>query len=44
MRQWIELKTTGKRTFFIDSVTAAKNEWRADDFRLGGFRPATFFR
>ena len=43
-RQWIELKTTGKGTFFIDSVAAAKNEWRADDFHLGGFRPASFFR
>ena len=36
-RQWIELKTTGRGTFFIDSIAAARNEWRADDFHLGGF-------
>jgi len=41
-RQWIELKTTGKGTFFIDSLAAAKNEWRADDFRLGGFGQPLF--
>lgn len=41
-RQWIELKTTGKGTFFIDSVAVAKNDWRADDFRLGGFGQPLF--
>ena len=41
-RQWIELKTTGKGTFFIDSLAAAKNDWPADDFRLGGFGQPLF--
>jgi hypothetical protein len=41
-RQWIELKTTGKGTFFIDSVAPSKNEWRADDFHLGGFGQPLF--
>jgi hypothetical protein len=42
MRQWIELQTTGKGTFFIDSLAAAQNDWRDDDFRLGGFGQPLF--
>ena len=38
----IELKTTGKGTFFIDSLAAAKNDWGADEFRLGGFGQPLF--
>jgi hypothetical protein len=41
-RQWIELKTTGKGTFFIDSLAAAKDDWPADSFRLGGFGQPLF--
>ncbi len=41
-RQWIGLKTTGQGTFFIDSVAPGKNDWRADNFRLGGFGQPLF--
>ncbi len=41
-RQWIELKTTGKGTFFIDSIAPAKNDWGAEEFRLGGFGQPLF--
>ncbi len=41
-RQWLELKTTGTGTFFIDSLAPAKNEWPADNFHLGGFGQPLF--
>jgi hypothetical protein len=41
-RQWLELKTTGTGTFFIDSLAPGKNEWPADNFRLGGFGQPLF--
>ena len=41
-RQWIALKTTGRGTFFIDSVAPGQNDWPADEFRLGGFGQPLF--
>ncbi len=41
-RQWIELKTTGTGTFFIDSLVPSKDEWPGENFRLGGFGQPLF--
>ena len=35
-RQWIELKSIGKGTFFLDAVWPHVNRWSPGGFRLGG--------
>lgn len=41
-RQWLHLKTTGRGTYFIDSLAAAKNEWSPPNSFLGGFGQPLF--
>ena len=43
-RQWIELKTTGIGTFFVDSLALGRNDWPGAQFTLGGFGQPLFSR
>ncbi len=41
-RQWMELKTIGIGTFFIDSLAPSVDEWPGERFRFGGFGQPLF--
>ncbi len=42
MRQSLKLRTTNAGTYFIDSISVAKNDWGTDRFTLGGFGQPLF--